>query len=72
MKVKADYIIEAIGLEPDLSGFDKEKFKITKGNTFVMNEKFFTSIPNVLAGGDCVLGSKSVVHAVAHGKIIAD
>ena len=34
--------------------------------------KFFTNVSKVLAGGDCVLGSKSVVDAVAHGKIIAD
>jgi NADPH-dependent glutamate synthase beta subunit-like oxidoreductase len=72
VKVEADYIIEAIGQEPDLNGFDRNKFRITKWNTFVVNEKFFTSVPGVLAGGDCVIGSKSVVDAVAHGKIIAD
>lgn len=72
IKVEADYIIEAIGQETDLTGFDTNKFKTTKSNTFVVNEKFFTSVPKVLAGGDCVLGSKSVVDAVAHGKIIAD
>jgi NADPH-dependent glutamate synthase beta subunit-like oxidoreductase len=72
VKVKADYIIEAIGQEIDLSGFDTDKFEITKSNRFIVNEKFFTNVPNVLAGGDCVLGSKSVVDAVAHGKIIAD
>ncbi|MFX1323318.1 MAG: FAD-dependent oxidoreductase [Promethearchaeota archaeon] len=72
IKVEADYIIEAIGQETDLKGFDKNKFKTTKSNTFIVNEKFFTSVPKVLAGGDCVVGSKSVVEAVAHGKIIAD
>jgi NADPH-dependent glutamate synthase beta subunit-like oxidoreductase len=72
IKVEADYIIEAIGQETDLTGFDKNKFKITKQNTFIVNEKFFTSVPKVLAGGDCVVGSKSVVEAVAHGKIIAE
>jgi len=72
IKVKADYIIEAIGQEIDLTGFDEQKFKMTKSNNFIVNEKFFTSVPRVLAGGDCVLGSKSVVDAVAHGKLIAD
>ena len=71
IKIEADYIIEAVGQEPDLSGFDKTKFKITKKNTFEVDGKFFTSVSKVLAGGDCVVGSKSVVHAVAHGKIIA-
>ncbi|MFX1567549.1 MAG: FAD-dependent oxidoreductase [Promethearchaeota archaeon] len=72
IKVEADYIIEAIGQEIDLTGFDKDKFKLTRANTFIVNEKFFTNVPRVLAGGDCVLGSKSVVDAVAHGKLIAD
>ncbi|MFX0147690.1 MAG: FAD-dependent oxidoreductase [Candidatus Hodarchaeota archaeon] len=71
-KVKADYIIEAIGQEPNLKGFDKNKFKITLVNTFEVNDKFFTSVSKVLAGGDCVTGSKSVVDAVAQGKIIAE
>lgn len=72
VKIEADYIIEAVGQNPDLHGFDTDKFKITKRNTFEVNERLFTSVSNVLAGGDCVLGSKSVVHAVAHGKIIAN
>ncbi len=72
IKFDADYIIEAIGQEIDLSGFDTHKFNVTKSNKFIVNERFFTNVPNVLAGGDCVLGSKSVVDAVAHGKIIAD
>jgi glutamate synthase (NADPH/NADH) small chain len=72
VKIEADYIIEAIGQEPNLRGFDINKFKISKRNTFMVDNKFFTNVPKVLAGGDCVLGSKSVVHAVAHGKIIAD
>ncbi|MFX0165801.1 MAG: FAD-dependent oxidoreductase [Candidatus Hodarchaeota archaeon] len=72
IKVEADYIIEAIGQETDLTGFDRSKFKLTKQNTFIVNDKFFTSVPKVLAGGDCVVGSKSVVDAVAHGKIIAE
>ncbi|MFX1297730.1 MAG: FAD-dependent oxidoreductase [Promethearchaeota archaeon] len=70
-KIEADYIIEAIGQEPDLIGFDKTEFKITKWNTFEVDDKFYTSVPKVLAGGDCVTGSKSVVDAVAQGKIIA-
>ena len=72
IKFEADYIILAIGQETDLSGFDTSKFKMTPTNTFVVNEKFFTNVPKVLAGGDCVVGSKSVVDAVAHGKIIAN
>jgi glutamate synthase (NADPH/NADH) small chain len=71
-KVDSDYIIEAVGQEPNLSEFDTNKLKITKWNTIKVNDKSFTSIPRVLAGGDWVTGSKSVVDAVAHGKIITD
>ena len=71
IKIEADFIIEAVGQELDLSGFDKPKFKITKKNTIEVDEKFYTNESKVLAGGDCVVGSKSVIHAVAHGKIIA-
>ena len=33
--------------------------------------KFFISVSKVLAGGDCVVGSKSMVHGVSHAKIVA-
>ena len=70
-KVDTDYIMEAIGQEPDLSGFEKTAIKLTPRNTIFVEDNFFTSIAEVLAGGDCVTGSKSVVDAVAQGKIIA-
>jgi NADPH-dependent glutamate synthase beta subunit-like oxidoreductase len=70
-EVDTDYVMEAIGQEPDLRGFEKTALKLTPRNTIFVDDKFFTSIPEVLAGGDCVTGSKSVVHAVAEGKIIA-
>ncbi len=71
-KINADFIIEAIGQDPDLTGFDRSQIETTKWNTFIINEKFHTSLSDVLAGGDCVTGSKSVIYAVAHGKLIAD
>jgi len=71
-KIGADFIIEAIGQEPDLNGFDKNKFKTTQWNTFIIEDNYCTSVMDILAGGDCVTGSKSVIHAVAQGKLIAD
>jgi NADPH-dependent glutamate synthase beta subunit-like oxidoreductase len=71
-KVDADFVMEAIGQEPDLNGLLKENLKLTERKTILVDENFFTSIPEVLAGGDCVSGSKSVVDAVAQGKIIAE
>jgi len=71
-KVNANFVMEAIGQEPDLDGLFQENLKLTERKTILVDEKFFTSIPEVLAGGDCVSGSKSVVDAVAQGKIIAE
>jgi NADPH-dependent glutamate synthase beta subunit-like oxidoreductase len=71
-QIEADFIIEAIGQRPDLNGFDTEKLKTSKSDTIIVDKNFVTSISDVLAGGDCVTGSKSVVEAVAHGKIIAN
>jgi glutamate synthase (NADPH/NADH) small chain len=70
-KVDVDFIMEAIGQEPDLNGFNQTNIKLTTRNTILVDDKFNTSISNVLAGGDCVTGSKSVVDAVAQGKVIA-
>ncbi|MHA1784871.1 MAG: FAD-dependent oxidoreductase [Candidatus Helarchaeota archaeon] len=70
-KIEANYLIEAISQEPDLNGFDTNKFKISRWNTFEVDDKYMTSVPGVFAGGDCVTGSKTVVEAIAQGKIIA-
>ena len=37
-----------------------------------MNQNPKLSLPDVLAGEDCLTWLKGVVEAVAHGKIIAD
>lgn len=70
--IEANYVIEAIGQVPDVSGFDLNKYEITEQNTFVVDNNFKTSVPGVYAGGDCVTGSRSVVEAVAQGKVIAE
>jgi NADPH-dependent glutamate synthase beta subunit-like oxidoreductase len=62
-KIDADTIIEAISQEPDLEGFNGEKFKTGKGNTFVVDEMGMTSIKGVFAGGDCVIGPSTIVEA---------
>lgn len=72
LKIKADYVVEAIGQKPNLEGFERDKFKVSNRNTFIVDKKYFTSVQKVLAGGDCVSGSKSVVNSVAQGKKIAE
>jgi NADPH-dependent glutamate synthase beta subunit-like oxidoreductase len=71
-EVEADFIMEAIGQEPDLEGFRHINLQISQHHTIQVNDRFYTSIPDVLAGGDCVTGSKSVIQGVAHGKLIAE
>ena len=71
IKIEADYIIEAVGQEPEFIDFTTDQLDLTKWNTIKVDELYFTSLSKTLAGGDCVTGSKSVIEAVAQGKIIA-
>ncbi|MHA1380114.1 MAG: FAD-dependent oxidoreductase [Candidatus Helarchaeota archaeon] len=71
-KVDADYMIQAISQEPDLEDFKIDEFKITRWNTFEVDENFQTSVKGVFAAGDCVTGSKTVVEAIAAGKQVAE
>jgi NADPH-dependent glutamate synthase beta subunit-like oxidoreductase len=64
-EVRLDTVVMAIGQEPQ-AGFLKEMIKLDKrGRIIVKSNK--TSHPKVYAGGDVVLGSATVAHAVGHG-----
>ena len=62
--IDADTIIEAISQEPDLEGLDGGKFKISKWNSYVVDENGMTSMKGVFAGGDCVNGASTIVEAL--------
>ncbi len=69
--IEADYVISAIGQEPDLdylgdkfSGIDISKWNLIKVNP----ETLQTNIPWIFAGGDVVTGSATVIEAVEAGK----
>lgn len=61
--IDCDMVIQAISQEPETAGF--ETCKLSKWNTFEVNDKFATTIPRVWAAGDAVTGPKTIIEAVA-------
>ena len=66
--VEADIILSAISQKPDISCFKDCGVKITKWDTFEVDEKtMVTSKKGVFAGGDAVNGPSTVIDAIAAG-----
>jgi NADPH-dependent glutamate synthase beta subunit-like oxidoreductase/dihydroorotate dehydrogenase len=62
--LKVDAVISAVGQAAVLSGV-----RLSERGTVVADEETLaTSVKGVYAGGDCVLGPKNVISAVAQGK----
>lgn len=72
--VELDTLIPAIGERPDTSFVkDKDNLKVTKWGTLIADEEvLLTDREGVFAGGDAVTGPKTVVEAIAAGKIAAE
>lgn len=69
LTLDADVVFKAIGQNMDGSGFDSLQ---TESGRFVVDDNQRTSMANVWAGGDCVVGGEDLtVSAVQHGKIAA-
>ncbi len=69
LTLDADVVFKAIGQNMDGSGFDSLQ---TESGRFVVDDNQRTSMTNVWAGGDCVVGGEDLtVSAVQHGKIAA-
>ncbi len=68
--LEADGVIVAIGQSPDMEWLDTgEEMELSKwGNPVINQYSLQTSIPDVFAGGDTVLGPATVIEAVAMGK----
>ena len=66
----ADWVISAIGQEPDLDGANETTgLKVTKWKTVVAkNGTFDTDRPGVFAGGDVVTGPADAIDAIAAGR----
>jgi heterodisulfide reductase subunit A-like polyferredoxin len=68
--IEAQYIIPAIGQEPDLDFLGTDPVvEISKWNLLVVNpETLQTKQPDVFAGGDAITGPATVIEAVEAGK----
>ena len=71
--IEADYIIPAIGQEPDLGNLAKaQSLKVSKWNLLEVNpETLQTNIPDIFAGGDVISGPATVIEAVEAGQRVA-
>jgi len=69
--IEVDYVISAIGQEPDLDLLQKDTagLEISKWNHLVVNpETLQTNVPGIFAGGDVITGAATVIEAVEAGK----
>lgn len=68
--IEANYIIPAIGQEPDLDFLEKAQgLEISKWNLLVVNpETLQTKDPGIFAGGDVITGPATVIEAVEAGQ----
>jgi glutamate synthase (NADPH/NADH) small chain len=71
-KICAESIVEAVSQEPDLSFINPKDFKLSKWNTFVVDENGMTTVKGIFAGGDCVNGPSTIVEAMASARKAAD
>jgi len=71
--IELDTLIPAIGERPDISFLtNKDNLNISKWDTIVADDKtLLTDREGVFAGGDVVTGPRTVVEAIAAGKIAA-
>ena len=73
-RLEADWIISAIGQEPDLNGVDDDNtIQTTRWKTIEAKpETFHTDRPGVFAGGDVVTAPADAIYATAADRIAAD
>lgn len=70
-EMECDTIINAIGTKVDKSGYERNSIKLNDWGYPLINDKNETSIPNVYVAGDGKAGAKTIVKAIADGKLIA-
>lgn len=67
--IDANMVISAIGQVADLSCLPKEtNIEVTSWNIVCDEDTLATKREGVFAGGDCVLGAKTAIEAIAQGK----
>jgi NADH-quinone oxidoreductase subunit F len=75
--IDIDTLVPAISQEPDIgqliSGEAAKQLKLSKWNTIeVDGETLYCGAEGIFAGGDVVLGPKTVTEAMSHGMIAAE
>ncbi|OPZ76758.1 MAG: NAD-dependent dihydropyrimidine dehydrogenase subunit PreT [Alphaproteobacteria bacterium ADurb.Bin438] len=72
-EIKADRVLFAIGQDSDKIGEIIPKIKLDEANKIVIDsDTHQTNLDGIFAAGDAVNGGKTVVQAVAEGKICAE
>ena len=67
-EIEVDAIIEAIGQTPDTAFIKNDGIEV-KNNIIVADSRTLaTAHPGIFAGGDAVLGPRTVIEAIAHGQ----
>jgi heterodisulfide reductase subunit A-like polyferredoxin len=73
---KVDYVILAVGQEPDVNYLvnGKGKFELTQRKTIKLENEdiLLVNKEGIFAGGDLLLGPSTVTEAIGHGKLAAD
>ncbi|TMC56733.1 MAG: 4Fe-4S dicluster domain-containing protein, partial [Chloroflexi bacterium] len=70
--IDCDVVIPAIGQLPVLDWFERSPgIRKTRRETIVANAALMTDRPGVFSGGDCQMGTVTVIQAVAQGKLAA-
>ncbi len=71
--IEADQVVVAIGQRPDTSLLNIKGLALNKDATLKVDPLTLeTNIPGMFAGGDCIIGLKNVVEAVAAGLRAAE
>lgn len=67
--IAVDNVIFAVGQKPD--GTDRMDLQLAEGGLISVNKDLATDVPGIFAAGDVVTGTKSVIEAIAAGRLSA-
>ena len=67
-ELEVDTVIEAIGQRPDTSFIKNDSIEVKDTLIAADSRTLATAHPGIFAGGDAVLGPRTVIEAIAHGQ----
>jgi len=71
VRIEADIIIVAVGQGIETHGFEDTEITVNSGTISAMSSSRLAHGVGIFAGGDCVTGPKTVIRAIAAGKVAA-